>query len=388
MPHSVLVVGYRPQIAARLFQLHIPFVVWHDHPIKKRSIPGCTCVVDNLAFATSIPTIKQKLSKLFPSATTFTHVIAGTESAVVTASVARRMFGGRKSRDTVVLRCHNKRLMKEFLREKGFPLIPFIYAQNKTAATLTAEEVVEQLGLPVVVKLIGSSGGRGMEIVHSAEALKPYLNQRVLFEKWIDAPEISVESFISGRNIQFTSMTQYVEKTLVNLVPCGHAESIKSRVLELHRSILMALDIEWGLTHAEYYLAHDQIYFGEIALRPPGGYIMDLISLAYEFDAWAAFVDNELELNPLFDFSVKNAAACILFHPGAGFIELIAGIEDVDDDPNCRRLHFYKAPGQHIGPREGVSDTAAYALFCSRTKEEALASVRHAQRQLVFQMRS
>lgn len=387
MNRQVLVVGYRPQIVDRLHRLGIPFVVWHDRSIKRKTIAGCQQLVDGVPFAGSIPTIKQMLARLFPPDTRFSHVIAGTEAAVVTASVARRTFGSRKSRDTVVLRCHNKRLMKEFLFNRGFPLIPFVYAADKCDAPITARQLIDQLGLPIVIKQLGKSGGRGMVLARCEGDIEPYLTQRVIFEEYIDAPEVSVETFISGHNIQFTSMTQYVEKTLVNLVPSGHAESINSRVTELHRRILMALQIEWGLTHAEYYIAKDQIYFGEIAIRPPGGYILDLISLAYEFNAWDAFVDNELGLSPSFNATPTQSAAAVLFHPGPGRIELITGVETIDLDPNCRRLHFYKAPGEHLGPREGISDAAAFALFCSPSPTETLKSVRQAQRELNFRVR-
>jgi hypothetical protein len=387
MKRHVLIVGYRRQIASRLRELDIPFVVWNDRPIKRSTIPGCTRVIDDEAFAVSPATIKQKLARLFPNGTRFTHVIAGTEASVVTASVARRIFGGRKSRDTVVLRCHNKRMMKEFLRDRGFPLIPFIYAGEKTNLDLTADEVIDQLGLPVVIKRVDASGGRGLLIARTAAEIRPFLKQRILFETFVDAPEISIETLISGRNAQFTSMTQYVEKSYVNLVPCGHAAAITSQAMELHRHVLRAMDIEWGLTHTEYYLAQNQIYFGEIAIRPPGGYIMELISLAHGFDAWNAFVDNELELSPKLDFRPTKSAAAVLFHPGAGLIELISGAQEIDLDANCERLHFYKSPGDYIEPRNGVGEVTAYAIFCSDHMSKTLKSVENAKTNLVFKMR-
>ncbi len=382
----VLVIGYRPQIATRLHQLGIPFDIWHDRPIKKQQIAGSRCVIDDSPFLNSISAIKQQLTTLFPADSQYSHVIAGTESSVVTASVARRAFGSRKSKNTVILRCHNKRMMKEFLRDKGFPLIPFLYSGSRSDCKLTTAQIVAELGLPVVVKQLNTSGGRGMAIVHTEADLQPYLHQKVLFEKWIDAPEVSVESFISGRNHRFMNITQYVEKTLVNLVPSGHDSSVHQSVGELNRRVLMALNIEWGLTHAEYYLANDQIYFGEIAIRPPGGYIMDLISLAYGFNAWDHFVDNELELPMEFSHAATFSAAAILFDPGAGTLVAVDGAAAIESDPRCQKLHLFVGPGDTIFPRQGVSDVAGFALFRGLNTADVLNAVAQCKTGLKFQI--
>lgn len=387
MQELVLVVGYRPQIAKRLRQLGLSFVIWSDVPLKKRVVPGCVRIIDATPFETHIPAIKQQISELFGSDARFANVIAGTESSVVAASVARRMLGGRISKHTVILRCHNKRMMKEYLRDKGIPLIPFVYSGEKyKGRVLTAERVIKQLGLPVVVKQLAASGGRGMVLAETAEALEPFLKQKVLFEQFVDAPEVSVESFVRNRRACFVNVTQYLEKTWVNLVPSGHTKKRNGQVIELHKQVLEALNIEWGLTHAEYYLAEDRIYFGEVAVRPPGGYIMDLISLAYEFNAWNAFVDNELGLETNFNHKAKKWAAAVLFHPGGGTLESVSGAEALKANPRLRKLHFYTRPGSQLEPRVGVSHAAAYALFCGDTKAETIRSVRDAKRQLVFHM--
>ena len=383
-PAKPLIVGYRPEIAKRLYRRGLEFAVWHDRRIKKATIPGCSRVIDSEPFASQIPKLKKQISRLFGPEARFTHVIAGTESSVVAASVARRILGGRKSKDTVVLRCHNKRLMKEFFRDKGIPLIPFLYSGGRDKLH-SAAEVVRQLGLPVVVKPLDSSGGRGLVFAHCATDLEPFLKRRVLFEKFVDAPELSVESFIYERQVRFVSTTQYVEKRSVNLVPSGHPDKLNAKVIELNRQVLNALDIRWGITHAEYYLADDQIYFGEIAVRPPGGYIMDLISLAHNFDAWKAFVDNELGLEPTFGQQVQWAAAT-LFHPGGGIIESVSGQDSIKSHPLCKKLYLHSRPGDRLGQREGAGEIAAYALFCGATKTATIEAVRQAQRKMVFRV--
>lgn len=52
----------------------------------------------------------------------------------------------------------------------------------------------------------------------------------------------------------------------------------------MNHQVIKALNIKWGLTHLEYYGDRNGELFGEIALRPTGGYIMELIKCAYDFD--------------------------------------------------------------------------------------------------------
>ena len=156
-------------------------------------------------------------------------------------------------------------------------------------------QVVKRLGLPVVSKPRRSSGGRDIDLLVDTKAVAGAHRRGRIFEAYIDAPEFSVETFVGGGEILFQNITEYARKTFINIVPADVDERTIAAIHLLNRSVLEALNIHWGITHLELYLTAGGPLFGEIALRPPGGYIMELLKLAYEFDAWQAFVAMELD---------------------------------------------------------------------------------------------
>jgi formate-dependent phosphoribosylglycinamide formyltransferase (GAR transformylase) len=429
--------GLRPQIAHRLAERGIPFVVWHDKRVR-RSVDGCSLVIESVPFPKSAQPTMRLLEQLFAASQTFSHVIAGTEASVVAASFARERFGSRATDHGMIVRCHDKRLMKAHLRNRGIPIIPYV---DPLEEEITVSELIDRLGLPVVVKATNLSGRQGMVLAHSENQLeqiwtgtrnrvcrqlvgtqsefiadskkvpvnptktqgdlipndtsqsetianlRPFNDAAAtsfLFERWVDVPEVSVESWIEKGQIQFSSITEYVEKTWVNLVPSRHSPAVHSKILELNRRVLEELNIEWGMTHVEYFVDEDRIYLGEIAWRPPGGYLMDLISLAYGFDAWDAFVNVQLGFPTHYSHTLVQAAAAVLFHPGAGLVRGISGIEKIQHNPNLQQFRLLCRVGQTLAPRARVSNAAAYAIFAAPEPESVLKSVEEARQALVF----
>jgi formate-dependent phosphoribosylglycinamide formyltransferase (GAR transformylase) len=146
------------------------------------------------------------------------------------------------------------------------------------------------------------------------------------------------------------------------------------------------LNIEWGLTHVEYFLDGDRIFLGEIAWRPPGGYLMDLISLAYGFDAWEAFLNVQLGLPTQFPDQPVQAAAAVLFHPGAGLIRHIEGVDTIQCAPNLSQFRLLCQVGRRLAPRTKVSNAAAYAIFAAPEVDTVLQSIVFARKTLRFNL--
>jgi len=357
----VLVVGPRRGLLRALDELHVPYVVWTErarsHPQAEHVHVAPVAVGERLARATA-----ESLRAFGP----FTHVIAGGESGVVPASVARRVLGARRSSHSTVIRCRDKLRMKSHLHARGIPMTAFVAGD----APLTPAEVVERLGLPVVAKLRAQSGGRGLEIIESAEALAPVLSRRTLLERFVRAPEVSVESFVVGGVIRFESVTEYLRKAHVNVVPAGIDAETRAALLELNRRVVKALDISWGMTHVEFYLAPEGLLFGEIALRPPGGYLMDLIELSWRIDPWRAYAS--VELDRPFDFSVGAPAqsAVVILHPGAGRVASVKGRRRVREHPAVVSVKVPVREGDLVKERVGVGIDAGHVLIRAATRDE------------------
>ncbi|NNE07556.1 MAG: ATP-grasp domain-containing protein [Gemmatimonadetes bacterium] len=359
----VLLVGYRKPVAAVLERRGIPFAVWHEKPFKRE--PRCLAAV-TAPFPRSKPAIRAFIEAHFAPLGPFTDVIAGTESSVLPASVSRRALGARRSKDATIIRCHDKLLMKDELSRHGIPMTDYLPGDTE----LSPRAVIERLGRPVVLKDPRNSGGRGMVMVGSAEELGALERRRALYERFVDAPEMSVESFIRNGRVVFTNCTGYHVKRCANVIPAPIPAGTRKEVLRVNAAVIEALKTSWGMAHTEFYLTERGVLFGEIALRPPGGYIMECMTLAHGFDAWDAFVAGELDLPwewSQWPDEPRGHAASVVLHAGEGRLESVHGIDEVRADPACVKLRMLTAPGELVHAREGAGDSTAYALFRADT---------------------
>lgn len=169
--------------------------------------------------------------------------------------------------------------MKSYQRERDIAMTDYVAGDEID----DANAVLARLGTPLVIKSRYESGGHGIRLVDNAQDLVRFSGRSKVIEKFVQAPEASVESFISDGEIRFANITQYYVKKHINLVPGPLPAAQRQALLELNQQVIAALKIDWGMTHLEAYLGEDGILFGEIALRPRGGYLMELISRAYIF---------------------------------------------------------------------------------------------------------
>jgi len=124
------------------------------------------------------------------------------------------------------------------------------------------------------------------------------MQRRDIAEKWIKGKEFSVESFIRNGKIIFRNITEYYELYHLNIVPASLDRGTSKRIYKLNDEVIKKFGINQGMTHFECYLTKDGLIFGEIALRPPGGYLMDLIQTAYGFDPWIELLNIESGKKP------------------------------------------------------------------------------------------
>lgn len=360
----VLIVGYRQQLAHVLHRLEIPYSIWSEKELLARP-KG----VDQLHIA-SIPQRQDNLIQILKAlkfARTPTHVIPGTESAVLPAAIMRRFLGARQSAKSVLMRCTDKVAMKLFLRRYGVPMADF----SVDAEGLTARQLIEKLALPVVVKNRRDSGSRNIVIAEDEQTLRRSMSRYRLYEAFIQAEEGSVESFIQNGQILFTNITDYYQKKHVNLLPAHIPDKVREEILDLNRMVIAAMNIKWGMTHLEFYRTENAILFGEVALRPPGGYIMELLKLSYQFDPWEAYVKVELGLDLDLPQTARRFSACHILHPGKG--KIISVNSPQVADYRCLKKSKLKAGlGSEISERQGVGEDIGYLLLASSNYQKLL----------------
>ncbi|MGB5260831.1 MAG: ATP-grasp domain-containing protein [Gammaproteobacteria bacterium] len=376
--YRVLVIGPRRALIDVLRTRGITFAVWREK--ASFHIADAEQVVTAPLWNTNSK-LKQIISESFGSAR-YTHVIAGTEAAVYPAAVARRILGARVSPVTTALRCRDKLAMKEYLSGFGIPMTDFMAESSAQSPA----QAFARLGTPLVRKYRKSSGGRGLELMHREQDLVLRKDGRNILERYVSAPEASIESFIQNARIRFVNTTRYLEKGHVNFVPSAFDDTLLEAIQALNRRVIEALKINWGITHLEVYLTDNGLLFGEIALRPPGGYIMNAMQHAWAFNPWAAMV--AMELGERFDFpDTATAYACVeIFHPGAGLVTVVRGGDLVRKHASTREFRLKVQPGDSIGKRESAGQDIGYLLHASDSPAARLALYRHFQKHFVIEV--
>jgi biotin carboxylase len=285
------------------------------------------------------------------------------------AAIARRQLGARRASSSTSKLCRDKLLMKQHLTEFGIPMTRF----REDTQDLDPAKLFAEFGSPVVRKFRKSSGGRGLQLIRSPEEFVPAKQGVSILERFIDAPEASVESFINDGRIQFANITDYHIKGHTNFVPAVFEEALTKTLLELNERVITALGITWGMTHMEVYLTSKGPLFGEIAMRPPGGYIMNAINQAWDFNPWEAFLAMELDEPFKFPRTPSAYAASEVLHPGVGRVVAVRGKSQVLDQQGIREFRLKVKIGQQLDARNTLGQDTGYVVHASATHKERLA---------------
>lgn len=353
----VLVLGHRRGITHALEKFNIPYIIWSTTSLKSKPKAERTIVA---------PFPKDQEALNLQNLPVIDHVIAGTEKAVFPATKIRLWLKARRNPISVILRCTDKLKMKEFLHQKDIPMTDFMGSQE----VHSPDELFDRLGNPVVAKPRNSSGGRGIELLDkNTSAFEPDKSHNKIFERKIEGTEGSVESFIVDSKIVFTNITQYFYPKICNLVPAHYQQNLIDEILDLNKKVIASLNIQWGMTHLEFYCTAKGILFGEVALRPPGGYIMESLNLAYGGDFWEIFVLIEIDSADVRIPKIKkNFSASYIIYPGAGEVIAVPSKNEFSDTSSLVKLKIKMKAGDIIKPRDGVGVDYGYALFKNTDK--------------------
>jgi biotin carboxylase len=292
----------------------------------------------------ALETVRSALENRPPAA-----VVAVAEGAVPTAAALRNFYGLPGIGSLAALRCHDKLVMKRAVIAAGIPCAPWSVVTRDT----TAEELIDRLGLPLVLKVPVSSGGRGVTMARTRSEVARGLIPGLLAEGFVDGREMSVETLIWRGQTLFRNPTRYLEPRWANVVPAvlapGDLEAVNALVDAAHR----ALGVDHGMTHTEVFLTEKGPVFGEIAARPPGGWLMELIGRAYGFDPWRALIEIELGLSPNLPEAPERTAGVWVLHPGVGEVESVRGVEAARSLSGVVRARVSVGPGDQVAVRVG-----------------------------------
>jgi formate-dependent phosphoribosylglycinamide formyltransferase (GAR transformylase) len=244
----------------------------------------------------------------------------------------------------------DKERMKQLLDAAGLRT-PRHEATETVAGVWAA---AESLGFPLIVKPIAGAGSADTYRVDSAadlDAILPILRHvpRVSVEEFVDAEEFTYDTICADGQVLFENICWYLPRPLLTkLHEWISPIQVALRELDapdlqdgraLGGAVLQVLGFRDGFTHMEWYRKADrEVVFGEIAARPPGGRMVDLMNFATDadlFSAWAQAVTCGRISQPI--ERRYNAAGIFKRAEGAGRITRYQGLD-----------HLLAEYGEHV----------------------------------------
>jgi len=150
-------------------------------------------------------------------------------------------------------------------------------AAGVASSAAEAEEVVDQIGLPVMVRPSFVLGGRRMRVVYTLEELSEYLasvgtdpelgSGPILIDRFLEsAVEVDVDAVYDGHELMVGGIMEHVEEagvhsgdsTCVTPPPTISEEAIKE-VLRATRELAVALEVR-GLINIQYAVKGDEVF--------------------------------------------------------------------------------------------------------------------------------
>ncbi len=144
-----------------------------------------------------------------------------------------------------------------------------------------AEEVVKDIGFPLVVRPSYVLGGRAMEIVYEAQelrgvverALAEFPGQEIWMDQYLLGTEVEVDAISDGENVCVPGIMEHLERAGVHsgdsitvYPPLILTAEIQKRVVDLTVSLARSLRIK-GLLNIQYVLYQGEIYVLEVNPR-------------------------------------------------------------------------------------------------------------------------
>ena len=263
------------------------------------------------------------------------------EPYMLLAARLREVFGlpGMTVQQTLPFR--DKELMKRTLDAAGIRT-PW-HASATTVAGIW--EASERIGYPLIVKPIAGAGSADTYRVDSAAALSevlPLLRHvpEVSVEEFVEAEELTYDTVCAGGRVLFEHILLYRPRPLqMSLHEWVSPVAISLRDLDvpylrggrqMGEQVLAALGFETGFTHMEWYRKPDgEVVFGEIAARPPGVRVTDLINFNTDDDVYVGWAEAVVHGRMRLLEHRHNAGSICKRAHGSGRITSVQGLDEL-----------------------------------------------------------
>ncbi len=308
-------------------------------------------------------------------------VISPAERSVPVAGLIRTWFGVPGIGFDTAMRFSNKHLMKQALRADGLPVTDWMAVP--TLSHLPA--AFDELGSgAVVVKPVFGGGSQNTFVVRTREEAVALAGKEeaaglrasgfpVIVERYV---EIDTEYHCDGvtheGKVLFSGVSRYLVPPLqeqygavAGSIALSPTSPEYARIQELHLRVVEALGLDSGVTHLEVLGTGDDLLIGEIACRPGGDGVTDLVRLQHGVDLWRAFTDTSAGRAPHVDPVTDPRTVLLVDLPmRSGVVTAVSTAQSFADLPQVVDVEEFVSVGDTIRDfRRGTAAVRVFALL-------------------------
>lgn len=199
---------------------------------------------------------------------------------------------------------------------------------------------------PIHFKAFDKAGCLGHRVIRTPDDVDAIPDEEfpALIESHLDGWEFAVEAWIQNGKIRFLNISEYVTLGYSVFVPASpELEKYRDQIRKEIEKLIKVFDIDFGFVHPEYFLtSDDEMYFGEVAYRPPGFKVFELLERVYGFNAYQGMIlafdpkTTDEEITEFFPQEVVDAscyAGCFGVYPRRRVVSKLEIPEETEDHP-------------------------------------------------------
>src|SRR6056297_2511885 len=218
-------------------------------------------------------------------------------------------------------------------------LIRFLRRVNQTLLKLDGDP-----NDPIHFKAFDKAGCLGHRVIRTPDDVDAIPDEEfpALIESHLDGWEFAVEAWVHNGKIRSLNISEYVTLGYSVYVPASpELETYREQITRQVEKLIKTFDIDFGFIHPEYFVTSDgEMYFGEVAYRPPGFKVFELLERAYGFNAYQGLIlafdpkttDEEIEaFFPREVVDAKAHAGCFGVYPRLRVVSRLEIPEETED---------------------------------------------------------
>ena len=307
---------------------------------------------------------------------------SGTDVAVVTIGYVCEKMGLPGIPREAARIVTDKALMKEAFQKKQVRAARY----RKVFSAKEAEEAAQEIGFPVIVKRVDSSGSRGILKVSKREDVENAFQEAVsgsrvpyvLVEEVLGGREIGVDGFVQdGKLVFLAPHEKFVYQGEKITVPMGHGFPLQEDVKtleEISRQMQLAVEaagMDQCPVNADVFVRDQKAWIVEIGGRTGATCIPELIGIHYGFDFYEKMIRNALG-EPV-SFEEREHTPCmakLLVSPRGGKITDIdhEGIRKIREEGVEVQLDY--PVGHSVSAMENGTDRIGHVIARTKREEE------------------